>query len=163
MYRCCDMRKLLFFLAILFTSVICFGQHEDVFNQKDKKHYTEQSTFFPGGPVPGFIHYLRYDEPGVMNEQFQLELRVKLLDTAAAKKKKLLYIGKDTAIIHIYFDIASLLDWQDEDNAVTGSLEILSWTSTAMEVKMDLRVVDKKRNRQYLYKGTRTFEYMEEK
>jgi hypothetical protein len=153
----------LFFLLLLHASVICFGQSEDIFNQQDKKHYTEQSTFFPGGPVPGFIHYLRCDEPGVMNEQFQLELRVLLLDTSAAKKRTILYIGRDTAIINSYFDIVSPLDWQEEDNTVTGSLEIVSWTASAMKVKMDLRVVDKKRSRHYVYKGTRTFEYMEEK
>lgn len=136
---------------------------EHVLSLQDKEYFKEQNTFFPGGPVPGFIQLVHYDKPQSGDTEPPRQLKVLLLDTVALKKEKVFDVEKDTAIIRCYFDILSVWDWYgEEDNTIAGTIRILSWTPTTMQVKLDLRVT-RKRNEYYLYNGTRTFEVMEEK
>ena len=98
-----------------------------------------------------------YNSPGVIDEEFSYTLNLIFLDLATAKTKKKLDLTRDTAIIRSKYGVFSVWNWDDEDNKVSGQIEIITWSKRSVTIKENVFIYDVRRNEKRTFIGTRTF------
>jgi hypothetical protein len=123
---------------------------------RHKRHYSENNLFF-GDTAVTLFQSISYNKPAVIDEEFSYILQFKIIDTTAAKRKRLLNLVADTAIVTTKYDVISVWNWEDEKYSLTGSIEIIDWGDKRIRIKQDILVNDARRKKTLSFNGQRTF------
>lgn len=143
---------ILFTLLLILTSC----NSSNVLNYKNKRHFTESNNITVDSTF-NFFQNTFYNKPGILDEEHCHILKLTLLDTTAAKTKKILSLQSDTNIIKAEYDVFSIWNWTKENNDIYGQIEIVSWNNNGIILKEDISIIDHRRNENLNYKGTREF------
>jgi hypothetical protein len=123
---------------------------------RHKKYYNEDSIITSDTTFKLYQNVC-YNRPEVIDEEGCYDLTLTFLDTTAAKTKKNLNLATDTLIVKSRYGISSIWNWQEENNKVTGQIEIIAWDRNAVTIKENIFVSDYRRKQTKKYKGRRTF------
>jgi hypothetical protein len=148
------MKKLILTNCILIILAPC--SQTNLLTYKHKKYYSENSII-TSDSVFKLYQNVCYNRPGVIDEEFCHELTLTFLDTTAAKIKKILNLATDTLIVKSHYGIFSVWNWDDENNKVSGQIEIINWSNDGITLSENIITNDQRRKEIKKYKGTRTF------
>ena len=84
-------------------------------------------------------------------------LKFIFIDTTKAKAKRQLILPTDTSILKCEYDYLSAWNFEKENYALTGKIEILSWNIDSVTIREKICVYDIDRNETFKYNGNRTF------
>jgi hypothetical protein len=143
---------LTYFILTILTSC----SQTNLLRYRHKKHYKENSIITSDTTFKLYQNVC-YNRPGVIDEEFCYELTLTFIDTVAAKTKKILNLATDTSIVKSRYGIFSVWNWEDENNKVTGQIEIIAWDKNSVTLKENIFASDYRRKETKNYKGTRTY------
>jgi len=123
---------------------------------KHRKYYKENSIITSDTTFKLYQHVC-YNRPGVIDEEFCYYITLIFSDTTAAKTKMTLNLETDTLIVKAQYGIFSVWNWSDENNKVSGQIDILKWNKEEIILTENIQVVDNRRKEKRRFKGTRTF------
>lgn len=148
--------KTLIFIFSLLIGSFSFGQQTEVLKLYSKKHFSEENRIFFDSSFTLVIETC-YNKPRTIDDEYCLKLKISFLDTLKARQQKMFSISKDTLIVKCNFDVSSVWNWEDENTSISGTIKIISWSKKNIEMDIDLKIQNNRRNRTYIYKGGRTF------
>jgi len=123
---------------------------------KHKKYYKENSIITSDSTFK--LHQnVCYNRPSVIDEEFCYDLTLKFIDTTAAKTKRIIDLQADTLIVKAGYGVFSVWNWSDENNKVSGQIEILKWDKNEVTLKENIKVIDFRRKETKKFVGTRTY------
>lgn len=150
-------------ISKLAISLLCFflagtsaGQSENILKLKKKPYYSERNHYSSDSSV-ALIQEVCYNKPKTVDEEYCVILKLQFIDPLKAKELKTLTIGKDSSIVQCSFDFQSVWNWEDEKTSISGSIQLLDWTKTAVKLRLDLQILDHSRKKIYSYEGIRSF------
>jgi hypothetical protein len=121
-----------------------------------KKYYKENSII-TSDSIFELYQNVCYNRPGVIDEEFCYVLTLKIIDTSAAKTKGILDLQADTLIVKAGYGIFSVWNWSDENNKVSGQIEIIKWDKNEVVLRENIQANDFSRKETKKFIGTRTF------
>jgi hypothetical protein len=154
--------RLTILLLLIIVSVSSIAQTTHVLKLKDKRNYSEQNILFSDSVII-FVNEVCYNEPNTIDEEGCFILKLTLIDTTKARQLKKVDVAKDTTVIKCLFDYLSVWNWEEERTTITGVVGILALTKKSIAVSFNVKVIDNRRNRTYIYIGNRTFEKSKKK
>lgn len=140
--------------CILTILVSC--SRPNLLTYKYKRNYSENSVIGKDSPFK-LYQTVCYNKRGVIDEEFCYDLTLKFIDTNAAKTKRILDLQSDTLIVKAEYGIFSVWNWGNENNNVSGQIELLKWTKNKITLKENIQAIDLKRKETKRFVGTRTF------
>lgn len=123
---------------------------------KHKKYYKDNSII-TSDPTFKLYQNVCYNNPGVIDEEFCYYLTLKFIDTTSAKTKMIIDLQTDTLIVKAGYGIFSVWNWSDENNKVSGQIEILKWEKNEITLNENVKAVDLRRKETKKFVGTRTY------
>jgi hypothetical protein len=123
---------------------------------KHKKYFKENSII-TSDPTFKLYQNICYDRPGIIDEEFCYSLTLRFIDTTAARTKRILDLQTDTLIVKAGYEIFSIWNWSEENNNISGQIEILKWDKNEVLLKENIKAVDFRRKETRKFAGTRTF------
>ena len=93
----------------------------------------------------------------MIDEEFCYYLTLKIIDTTAIKTKTKLDLETDTSIVKAGYGMFSVWNWSDENNKVSGQIEIIKWDKNEVILKENVQVIDFRRKETKKFIGIRTF------
>lgn len=148
------MKKLILTYFILTILTSC--SQTNLLTYKHKKYYKENSII-TNDSIFKLYQNVCYNRPRVIDEEFCYGLTLKFIDTSAAKTKRTLDLQADTLIVKAGYGIFSVWNWSDENNKVSGQIEIIKWDKNEVILRENIQVNDFGRNETKKFVGTRTF------
>lgn len=142
------------YLIIILVFTSCFGSN--VLTYKTKTHFSEDNIISSDSTFK-LNQRVCYNKPGVIDEEFCYELKITFLDTTAAKAKQTLDLQIDTNIVKVDYGIFSVWNWSNENNKVSGQIEINNWNCDKVTIRENVIATDYRRKETKKFKGTRTF------
>lgn len=151
--------RLIFSFFLLCTFVSCSWQN--LLNYKYFEHYEEKNFFVIDKDVQ-LSQSICYNKPHIIDEEHCYDLNLIFLDSSLAILKKKIDLETDTSIVKVNYGIFSIWNWRDENNHISGHVEILAWNNESITLKEDILVVDHRRNNAKKLKGKRVFKIKKE-
>ncbi len=130
--------------------------HTNLLTYKHKKYYKENSII-TNDSIFKLYQNVCYNRPRVIDEEFCYELTLKFIDTSAAKTKRTLNLQADTLIVKASYGIFSIWNWYDENNKVSGEIEIIKWDKNEVVLRENIKANDFNRKETKKFVGTRIF------
>jgi hypothetical protein len=152
------MTRLLLIFSLLTILTSC--SRTNLLTYKNKKYYYENSIITIDSIFKLFQN-IRYNRPGVIDEEFCYCLTLNFIDTTAAKTKRIIDLQMDTSIVKVGYGIFSVWNWSDENNKVSGRIEIVKWDKNQVILKENIKAVDFRRKETMKFVGTRTYKRKE--
>lgn len=121
--------------------------------------YYEENSIITSDSTFKLYQNICYNKPGVIDEEFCYYLTLKFTDTTAAKTKRILDLQTDTLIVKAGYGIFSVWNWSDENNKVSGQIEILKWDKDEVILKEKVQATDYRRKETKKFIGTRFFKH----
>lgn len=146
-------RTILTFSILTILTSSCL---KNVLTYKHRKFYNEKSIIKNDTPFT-LNQNVCYNRPDIIDEEFCYDLTLIFLDTALAKTKKILNLATDTLILKSQYGRFSVWDWEEENNKVSGQIEIISWDKTTVTLKEKIFISEFGRKKSKIFKGTRTY------
>ena len=143
-------------LTYCFLTILTSCSQANLLTYKHRKYYKENSIISSDSTFK-LNQNACYNRPGVIDEEFCYDLTLKFVDTSAAKTKTILDLQTDTLIVKAGYGIFSVWNWSDENNKVSGQIEILKWDKNEVILKENILAVDLRRKETKKFVGTRTF------
>jgi hypothetical protein len=97
----------------------------------------------------------------VIDEEYCYTLSLEIIDTTAAKTKIMLDLQTDALIVKARYGRYSVWNWNDENNTVSGQIEILKWDQNKVILKENIRAADFRRKEEKRFVGTSVFKRQE--
>jgi len=144
----------------LFISLIIGCKTTHLHRLKNHPNFSERSVI-TSDSVKTLVQDVLYNRPGVIDEEYSYMLRYKLIDTTAAKEKRILDLSKDTSIVKTQYFLASVWNWSEPNNLVSGTIEVVHWETNKIILKQNVYVEDYVEKEQVKFIGIRTFETRE--
>ncbi|MEZ4893161.1 MAG: hypothetical protein R3A50_01395 [Saprospiraceae bacterium] len=148
------MNKSAFPLAVLIILSACHAPN--LLTYKHKRFYSEKSIIVKDSMI-SLEQTVYYDKPNSVDEEFFHDLSLWIVDTIAAKSKKRLNLETDIAILQADYRTFSVWNWSAENNKVTGTVNIISWSNDRIKLKENVVIYDYKRDCIIRFKGKRVF------
>ena len=148
------MKRLIITYCLLTTLTSCI--RTNLLTYKHIKYFNENNIITSGSTFELYQNVC-YNRPGVIDEEFCYDLTLKFIDTTASKTKRILDIQLDTLILKASYGISSIWNWSDENNKVSGQIEILKWDKNEVILKENILAVDLGRKETKKFIGIRTF------
>jgi hypothetical protein len=142
-------------LLLCIVSLLTTGCN-NVLKLASKKHYKENSII-TSDSVFTLYQNVCYDKRNYVDEEFCYELRLKFIDTTAARIKKKIDLESDSLIVKASYGVFSMWNWGNENNQVSGQIEILKWGNQEIILRENIQVRDIRRKKTKQFRGTRTF------
>ena len=143
-------------LLILNILILVACNQTNLLNYKYRKYYDEDNLIVNDNPFVLF-QSVNYHKPGVYDDEMSYKLYLTILDTCAAKKKKILNLQTDTLIIKSQYEYSTAPISLNFEHKVTGQVEIITWKLNTIELKEYVIVLDDKLKVNKIFKGTRIF------
>lgn len=143
-------------LSICILTIFTSCGRFNLLTYKNKKYYTENSIITKHATFELYQHVC-YNRPNMIDDEFCYYLKLNFVDTSAAKAKKIINIQTDTSIIHVKYGIVSIWNWEDENNQLSGKIEILKWDKDEVILQENIKVVDFRRKETKKFVGKRTY------
>lgn len=150
------LNRLIILLFVTIITVPSISQTTNVLKLKNKKHYLEENTVLSDSVIL-FTNQVCYNDPHTIDEEGCFILKLVLTDTTKAKQLKKIDIIKDSSIIKCVYEYQSVWNWDHEKMIITGDVEFLEVTKKTITVSLNIKVIDYRKNRIYLYIGNRKF------
>jgi len=144
----------LIYLSIILILASCISSN--ILTYKNKHHYSEENVIMIDSSFK-LIQSVCYNKPDIIDEEFCHNLKLTFLDTAMAKAKQTLDLEVDTNIVKAEYGIFSIWNWENENNQVSGQIEITYLDTNQAILTEDIIVTDHRRTETKVFKGTRTF------
>ena len=149
-------QQILTFLSLLLSATVRGQSDKNLLAYKDSIYYTERNIILTDKQFS--LHQdIWFNVPGVIDEEFAYTLTLVFLEPEAARKRKVLNLSTDTTIVKSTYGVFSVWNWSDENNQVSGKIEITEWKRRRITVKENISVLDIRRNERLKFVGTRTF------
>lgn len=142
---------------ITLISILSFScSTSNVLLYKKQKYYTENNII--SSKEMGKIHQrVCYNNPQIKDEEHCHELSFTIKNIESALQKKIINIETDTDIVKCEYSVFSTWNWDNENNKVSGTFEILKWTKDEIELNENIIINDYRRKTVKTFKGKRTF------
>ena len=151
------MTRLLFILVFFAGLGTALGQRDtNLLTYKDSIYYSEKSIITSAREFT-LYQDIYYNVPGTIDEEFVYTLTLVFIMPKLVHKRRVLDLASDTAIVKSKYGVFSVWNWSDENNLVSGRIEILEWRKRKVTIKENISVWDKRRNKRVKFIGTRTF------
>ena len=123
--------------------------------KKNRKNFYEQNSLQKDSLL-NLRQEVCYSRQG-WTEGYCHILSFAILDTLAAKKKKILDLETDTLVIKSDYEYDVHLTWNSEGLEIKGQVEILEWKKQRIKLKEDVRVSLRYGSYSYRFRGSRWF------
>lgn len=142
------------YLTLLLVLTSCVSSN--VLTYKNRQHFKENSII-TSDTIFKLYQNVCYNKPRVIDEEYCYYLKLTFLDTTAAKTNKTLDLQTDTNIVKAEYGIFSVWNWNNENNKVSGRIEITLWDKDKVTLKENIVATDYRRKESKKFKGIRTF------
>lgn len=143
---------LTYFILTILTSC----SRTNLLTYKHRK-YSKENSIITSDTTFKLYQHVCYNRPGVIDEEFCYYITLIFSDTTAAKTKRSLNLETDTLIVKAQYGVFSVWNWSDENNKVSGQIDIVKWNRDEIILKENIQAIDNRRKETKRFKGTRTF------
>lgn len=141
-----------FYVLLLYTCTSSCSTN--VLMLKYRRHFYEHDSVHSAPLV--LEQDVQFNDPRIIDEEYTHSLEITFHDTAAAKRKKVLNLNKDTAIVTVSYENISVWNWFSNYNIVGGTIKILKWKQHKIVLEENLTARGYA-DRKVRYRGRKTF------
>ena len=142
----------LLFLVSLSSSIVA---QENILELYEEEFF-EETLHLKKGKLRTLNFSVLYNHPKYIDEEFIHYFKV-YIPKSDMVEGNILVLNKDS-ILKVDYDLFSIWDWSDENNQVSGDIEILEVNRRSVKVRMHFLIDDIRRDSQLKVNGIRVFE-----